>query len=84
MWWQGFAQNIVIDKEWRENFRMDKTSKLCDELRPYLTKQSTNMRQVVSIEEQVAMTLYYLADEGRYHKVGNAFGVSRTTVSRAV
>ena len=69
-----------------KNVRMDKTSfcKLCDELRTCLTEQSTNMRQVVSAEEHVAMALYCLADEGRYHKVGNAFGVSRTTVSRAV
>ena len=62
---------------------MGKTSfyKLCNELRTYFTKQSTNMRQVVSVEEQVAMTLYCLADEGRCRKVGNAFGVARTTVS---
>ena len=59
MWWQGFAQNIVTDEQWRDNFRMDNTSfyKLCDERRPYLTKQLTNMRQVVSAEEQVAMTI---------------------------
>ena len=51
MWWQGFAQSIVMDKEWRNNFRMDKTSfyKLWDEFRSHLTQQSTNMRQAVSV-----------------------------------
>lgn len=30
---------------------------------------------------QVAATLYYLADEGRLRKTGNAFGISKSTVS---
>eukprot|EP00112_Aurelia_sp_Birch-Aquarium-sp1_P016418 Seg3721.2 transcript_id=Seg3721.2/GoldUCD/mRNA.D3Y31 product="Protein ALP1-like" protein_id=Seg3721.2/GoldUCD/D3Y31 len=60
----------------KENF-----FKLCDEIRPYLTKQRTAMREPLSVEKQVAVTLYYLADEGRYRKVGNAFGISRSTVS---
>ena len=40
-----------------------------------------NMRVPTSVEKQVAMTLFYLADEGRLRKVANAFGVSRSTVS---
>ena len=34
------------------------------------------MRKPVSVEMQVAVTLYYLADEGRFHKVANAFGLA--------
>ncbi len=82
-WWQNFIDDIVVPEEWRENFRMSKENffKLCDEIRPYLIKQRTAMREPLSVEKQVAVTLYYLADEGRYRKVGNAFGISRSTVS---
>ena len=39
------------------------------------------MRSPVSVEKQVALTLYYLSDEGRLRKVANAFGLSRACVS---
>ena len=42
------------------------------------------MHVPTSVEKQGAMTLYYLADEGRLRKVANAFGVSRSTVSLAI
>ena len=42
------------------------------------------MRQSTTVEKQIAVTLYYLADEGRYRKVANAFGISRSTVSKVV
>ena len=39
------------------------------------------MRKPLSVEKQVAITMYYLANEGRYRKEVNAFGISRSTVS---
>ena len=51
---------------------------------PFGKKQKTNMRQSISVEKQLAITLYYLADEGRYRKVTNAFDVSRPTVSKVL
>ena len=39
------------------------------------------MREPISVEKQIAVTLYYLMDEGRYRKVANAFGISRASVS---
>lgn len=57
---------------------------LCDELRAKLTMTDTNMRKALDVEIQVAITLYYLADEGRYRKIANAFGISRSTVSVVV
>ena len=53
------------------NFRMSEASfyMLCEDLRlPKLPKP-------VSVETQVAATLYYLADEGRMRKVSNSFGL---------
>ena len=85
-WWQNFVDNVVVPEEWRENFRMSKNSflLLCNKLRPFLEKQTTNMRQSISVEKKIAVTLYYLADEGRYRKVANAFGISRSAVSKVV
>ena len=69
-------KNKATLEEWRENFRMSEASfyMLCEELklRPYLTKQTTKLRKPVPVETQVAVTLYYLADEGRMRK-GNYF-----------
>lgn len=60
----------------KENF-----VKLCDKVRPFLLKQSINMRSPIRLEKQVAVTFYYLSDEGRYLKVANAFGIGRSAVS---
>ena len=74
---------IVIDADWKENFRMSKNSfqHLCSELWTYTERQETVMQSPASVEKQVAVTLYYLSDEGRMRKTANAFGVSRSTVS---
>ena len=78
--------NMMLDDEWRENFGLSKVNffKLCEELRAYLHKKTTNMRKPVSVKKQIAVTLYYLSDEGRYRKVANAFGLGKTTVSEIV
>ena len=38
----------------------------------------------LSVETQVAVTLYYLPDEGRMGKVANAFGIGKSTVLNVV
>ena len=82
-WWTNFQKDTVVPEEWRENFRMSKDSftELCTQLRPFIEKKTTKMRVPISVETQVAVTLYYLSDEGRYRKVANAFGISRSSVS---
>ena len=35
----------------------------------------------MTVEKHVAVTLYYLADEGRFRKIANAFGLAKCTVS---
>ena len=85
-WRDNFVNGIVVDEEWKENFRMSRRTflKLCEELEPYIEKQQTVMRAPVDVQKQVALTLYYLSDEGRLRKVANAFGLSRATVSITV
>ena len=55
---------------------------LCDELRPHITKNTTQIRKSIDIEKQVAVVLYYLADECPRKKTANAFGVVKCTVSK--
>ncbi len=64
-WWGNFVKNIVVPEQWKENFRMSRESffDLCNELRPFLQQQQTNMRAPISVEKQVAVALYYLSDE---------------------
>ena len=63
-----WCTNILINKatleEWRENFRMSEVSfdMLCEKLRPYLTKQTTKLRNPMSVVTQVSVILYYLTD----------------------
>lgn len=75
--------NATAANEWKENFRMSHPTfmELCEDLRPLLERKSTRMRRPISVETQMAVTLYYLSDEGRYRKVANAFGISRSSVS---
>ena len=75
--------NVTVASEWKENFRMSHPTfmELCEDLRPLLERKSTRMRRPISVETQMAVTLYYLSDEGRYRKVANAFGISRSSVS---
>ncbi|XP_022778912.1 putative nuclease HARBI1, partial [Stylophora pistillata] len=42
------------------------------------------MRTPVDVIKQVAVTLYYLSDEGRLRMTNNAFGISRQVVSKIV
>lgn len=85
-WWDNFVCGIVVEEEWKENFRMSKPTfdKLCHDLCPLIERKETIMRSPVSVEKQVALTLYYLSDEGRLRKVSNAFGLSRACVSIVV
>lgn len=82
-WWQSFVHNTVLPEEWKENFRLQKHNfeRLCAELKPFIEKKQTNIRSPISVECQVAATLYYLSDEGRLRKTANAFGISRASVS---
>ena len=73
----------MLEEEWKENFRMSRVSffNLASLLCPHVEGQVTVMREPVAVETQLAVTLYYLSDEGRLRKVANAFGLSRSCCS---
>ena len=82
-WWDNFVSNVVPSEEWKENFRMSRRTfyALCEQLGPYIERQAARMREPVEVDRQVALTLYYLADEGRMRKTANSFRLSRSSVS---
>ena len=53
---------------------------VCNQLRPHIKKEVTNMREPVSVEKRVAITLWRLATKVEYRTIGHLFGVSRGTV----
>ncbi|PFX24763.1 putative nuclease HARBI1 [Stylophora pistillata] len=56
--------------------------KLVDELYPYLRPgRSPRGDDVLSVEKQIGMTLYYLKDQGSLYMTANSFGVSKSTAS---
>ena len=86
VWWDNFVNEVVVPEESKENFRMCKEHflKLCNELRPHIQKQTTNMRSPIEVERQVSLVLYYLSDEERLRQTANAFELSQSTVSITV
>ena len=64
-WWNDFINSNMIPEEWKENFRMLEPSFyiLCEELRPYIQKETTRFRKPIFVEKQLASTLYYLSDD---------------------
>ena len=85
-WWDNFCAGQKVSEEWKENFRMSQESfeKLCTVLRPYIQKNKTRFRDPISVEKQVAATLYYLVDEGKKRKVANSFVIGKLTVSKII
>ena len=60
IWWENLLNGVSPEHEWKTNFRMSRANfmVLCDELRPYIEKQTTQMRQPISVQMQVGITLY--------------------------
>ena len=75
---------ILPESEWKKNLRMDRDVfiALADEIRPYLQPgRSPRGLDVLSVEKQLALTLYVLKDQGSLSMTANAFGIARCTVS---
>ena len=58
---------------------------LADELRPYLQPgRSPRGMDVLSVEKQLALTLYFLKDQGSLSMAAYTFGLAINTVSTVV
>ena len=86
-WWLNLFNGILPEREWKKNLRMDRAvfMSVVDELRPFLQPgRSPRGLDVLSVEKQLAMTLYFLKDQGSLMMTANAFGVANCTVSSVV
>ena len=69
------------------NFRMTKDSiqRLVDLIRPFVQKRSSRVRQnVLILEKRVAVTVYYLKDQGSMQMTINCFELARCTVGLVI
>ena len=70
------------DGWWKENLRMSRHTftVICTILRPYIEKQNTHMREAISVEKRVAVTVWKLATNIEYRTLSALFGIGRSTV----
>lgn len=73
-------------EDYRNYFRMssDTYCELLNMLRPYITKQKTNMREAISANERLAVTLRFLATGRSFEDLKFSSIISLTTISKIV
>ena len=54
---------------------------LADLLRPDIEADANAIRDVLTVEKKLAITLYYLKDQGSYLMTCNTFGIVKSTLS---
>ena len=71
---------------WKDDLRMSRDTFyiMCNELCPYIQKESTNMRSSVTVEEKVAITVWKLATNIEYRSLASLFGLGRSTIGKMV
>ena len=87
LWWENLRSGKMSPDEWKSNLRISKDdfTKLISMLKPYAKERSTKIRKdVISFEKRVAITLYYLKDQGSMKMTANTFGIARCTVGQVV
>lgn len=84
-WWTNLWTGRLPEHEWKTNLRMTRAvfMSVADELRYFLEPREDCPRagDVLSVEKQLAMTLYYLKDQGSMRMTANTFGVAICTLS---
>lgn len=67
-WFSEVVLPLWDQSMWIENFRMTKQTlfEIADELRPYLLRKDTVMRSAISVEERVAIGVYFMASKTCY------------------
>ena len=73
----------MVADEWKENFPLSKQS-FREELRQYISKNTTRFQKPIFVQMQVAVTMYYLSEERRLIKTANAFGIAKNTKSMII
>ena len=54
-------------------------------IRPYAKERSSEVRKdIITLQKRVAITLYYLKNQGSLLMTGNTFGIAKSTTSVVV
>ncbi|XP_049522130.1 uncharacterized protein LOC125944811 [Dermacentor silvarum] len=79
-WFEETLPNLG-GQNFRQSFRVSKTTfkYLVDVCRPVMQRQTTNMREMVSLEKRVAVALYKLCSSAEDRTVANLFDLGRST-----
>ena len=82
-WWKDVENGKYGEEWWRENLRMTEHTFriLCSELQPYIKKKATVLRDPISVERRVAITVWKLATNVEYRTLSNLFGIGLSTVA---
>ena len=81
-WWNRIVMLSFTESDWLGNFRMGKDTFMyvCNQLRSHIERKRTTMRQPISVEKRVGMTIWRLATNVDYRTIGHLFGISRASV----
>ena len=80
-WWEQIVNVTFTPRDWISNFRMSLQTFLyiCNQLRSHIQRKATVMRTPISVEQRVAVTLWYLATGTDYRTISHLFGISKSS-----
>ena len=85
-WWDAIVTLSFKDKDWLRNFRM-KTATfdfICNDLKPYLYRGDTVMRQSFPVPKHNAVAIWRFATGSYYTSIAHLFGISEFSVCMIV
>ena len=85
-YWEAAKAGVFGEEWWFENLRMSKATFgiLCNQLRPYIGKTVTRYCFPVTVDKQVAVTIWRLATNIEYRTIAALFGLGISTVCTIV
>ncbi|XP_060786282.1 putative nuclease HARBI1 [Neoarius graeffei] len=85
-WWERVVLKEFTDSEWKENFRMSRSSfnRLCTLMQDVMRPNDLTVRAPIPLQMRVAIVLYKLASCAEYRLIANQFGVHKSTVKKFV
>ena len=85
-YWNAAKRGDYGDSWWHDNLRMDRSTftTLCSELLPHIRRKLSRFRVPVTVDEQLAVTLWRLATNIEYRTIAALFGLGISTVCTIV
>ena len=71
---------------WKKNLRLSQSTFniICTELCPFISRRDTVLRDCISVEERVAITIWKLATNIEYRTLSELFRIRKSTVCEIV